>query len=215
MFHRVGSIGFLYGVLAASYALAAPAGVPPLPAPQADEAVSVYLRPNVTLGGPVVTVGDVAALEGGFTAYRQWLAALDLAELSAATPDLNISQEQVAFRLRLAGARVNQFQLLGAKQTQAHRAESVSTETPAVSVVKQAAAVEPKPPENPVIIKPRDQIHLLVRVGPLRLTTLCEAVQEGRAGQMIRVRNVDSRVERVGRVVDRNTVELEQEGTTP
>jgi len=32
---------------------------------------------------------------------------------------------------------------------------------------------------------------------------------------MIRVRNVDSRAERVGRVVDRNTVELDQEGTSP
>ena len=52
-------------------------------------------------------------------------------------------------------------------------------------------------------------------LGPLRLTTLCEAVQEGRAGQMIRVRNVDSRAERVGRVVDRNTVELDQEGAAP
>ena len=66
-----------------------------------------------------------------------------------------------------------------------------------------------------MLIKPRDQVHLLVRVGPLRLTTLCEAVQEGRAGQTIRVRNVDSKVERVGRVVDRNTVELDQEGTPP
>ncbi len=74
---------------------------------------------------------------------------------------------------------------------------------------------EPRPADSPVLIKARDQVHLLVRVGPLRLTTLCEAVQEGRVGQMIRVRNVDSRAERVGRVVDRNTVELDQEGAAP
>jgi hypothetical protein len=207
MFHRVvGLACFLYGVWAACAALAAP---------PADEAVSLYLRPSVTLQGPVVTVGDVAALEGGTTAYRQWLAALDLSDLSPAAPERDISKEQVAFRLRLAGAGVKQFQLLGAKQTRARLAEAAAPEPPAASVVKQASAVEVKPPDNPVIIKTRDQVHLLVRVGPLRVTTLCEAVQEGRAGQMIRVRNVDSRAERVGRVVDRNTVEIDQEGTSP
>jgi hypothetical protein len=208
MFHRVvGLACLLWGVLAASTAFAA------TPPPPTGEAVSLYLRPGVTLEGPGVTVGDVAALEGGPAAYRQWLAALDLAELSPAAPALEISMEQVAFRLRLAGA--TQFQLLGAKQTRAHMAEAGAAKPPTAFAIKQAVAVEPKLPENPVLIKVRDQVHLLVRVGPLRLTTLCEAVQEGRAGQMIRVRNVDSRAERVGRVVDRNTVELDQEGSAP
>jgi len=175
MFHRVvGRACFLWGALACTALVAAP------PPPPTGEAVSLYLRPGVTLDGPVVTVGDVAALEGGNVAYRQWLAALDLADLSPAAPALEISKEQVAFRLRLAGA--TQFQLLGAKQTRAHLAEAGPSEPPAAFAIKQVAAVEPKPPENPVLIKPRDQVHLLVRVGPLRLTTLCEAVQEGRAG---------------------------------
>ena len=214
MLYRVVGLAFLvWGASAACSALvAAPLSEGP---PPAGEAVSLYLRPVVTLHGPVVTVGDVAAMEGGASAYRQWLAALDLADLSPTAPDLEITKEQVAFRLRLAGAGANQFQLLGAKQTRARLAEGDAPEPPAASAIKQASAVEPKPPENPVLIKPRDQVHLLVRVGPLRLTTLCEAVQEGRAGQTIRVRNVDSKVERVGRVVDRNTVELDQEGTPP
>ena len=92
--------------------------------------MSIYLRPSVAVGGRVVTVGDVAALEGGTSAYRRWLAALDLADLSLAAPELDITQEQVAFRLRLAGAGVNQFQLLGAKHTRAHLARTASPSRP-------------------------------------------------------------------------------------
>ncbi len=99
MFYRIGWTFTLWGVLAASTTLIAA----PLP-PPAGEVVSLYLRPGVALEGPGVTVGDVAAMEGGRVAYRQWLAALDLAELSPATPALEISKEQVDFRLRLAGA---------------------------------------------------------------------------------------------------------------
>ena len=114
MLYRVVGLAFLvWGASAACSALvAAPLSEGP---PPAGEAVSLYLRPVVTLHGPVVTVGDVAAMEGGASAYRQWLAALDLADLSPTAPDLEITKEQVAFRLRLAGAGANQFQLLGAK----------------------------------------------------------------------------------------------------
>ena len=211
MVHRIGGLTCLLGaVMTAGAAFAGPPSVAPV-----QEAVSIYLRPSVALVGPVVTVGDVAALEGGTSAYRRRFAALDLADLSSGAPELDITREQIAFRLRLAGASVNQFRLLGEAHTSDHRAADGAAAPVVASPIKPVAAVEPKPPENPVIIKPRDQVRLLVRVGPLRLTTLCEALQEGRVGQRIRVRNVDSRTERVGRVVDRDTVELDQEGITP
>ena len=52
-------------------------------------------------------------------------------------------------------------------------------------------------------------IKLTARVGSLRVTAKGEAQQDGRAGEKIRVRNVDSRKEIVGRVVERGLVEVE------
>ena len=116
MVHRIGGLTCLLGaVMTAGAAFAGPPSVAPV-----QEAVSIYLRPSVTLVGPVVTVGDVAAMEGGTGAYRRRFAALDLADLSSVAPELEITREQIAFRLRLAGAGVNQFRLLGAKHTRAH-----------------------------------------------------------------------------------------------
>ena len=92
MFHRIGWTFSLWGVLAASTAIIAAS-----PPPSASEPVSLYLRPGVTLDGPVVTVGDVAAMEGGNLAYRQWLAALDLADLSPAAPHLKSRRNRSRF----------------------------------------------------------------------------------------------------------------------
>jgi flagella basal body P-ring formation protein FlgA len=71
------------------------------------------------------------------------------------------------------------------------------------------AHVEPLTTDNPILVKSRELIKLTARVGSLRVTTKGEAQQDGRAGEKIRVRNVDSKKEIVGRVVERGLVEVE------
>jgi flagella basal body P-ring formation protein FlgA len=71
------------------------------------------------------------------------------------------------------------------------------------------AAVEPVTVNNPVLVKQRDLVKLVARVGSLRVTALAEAQQDGRAGDLVRVRNVDSKKEVVGRVIGRGLVEVE------
>ena len=71
------------------------------------------------------------------------------------------------------------------------------------------AHVEPLTTDNPILVKAREVIKLTARVGSLRVTAKGEAQQDGRAGEKIRVRNVDSRKEIVGRVVERGLVEVE------
>ena len=68
--------------------------------------------------------------------------------------------------------------------------------------------VEAVPVENPVLIRPHDVVRLVASLGPLRVTAVGEALQDGRAGQFIRVRNVDSNHTVLGRVVDRTSVEV-------
>jgi flagella basal body P-ring formation protein FlgA len=63
--------------------------------------------------------------------------------------------------------------------------------------------------EEPILIKSRESVRLVARVGALRVTALGEALQDGRAGQCIRCRNVDSNKMVSGRVVAAGQVEIE------
>ena len=69
--------------------------------------------------------------------------------------------------------------------------------------------VEVVAPEGPVLVKQREQIKLVARVGTLQVTAVGEALQDGRDGQWVRVRNVDSKKVVLGRVVGRSLVEVD------
>lgn len=63
--------------------------------------------------------------------------------------------------------------------------------------------------EQVILVKTRDTVRLVARIAGCRVTALGEALQDGKAGQVIRVRNVDSSKVVSGRVVDRNVVEVD------
>ena len=63
-------------------------------------------------------------------------------------------------------------------------------------------------PDAAVVIRQRDAVKLVARAGNLVVTVSGEALQDGRTGQMIRVRNVDSKAVVTGRVVNRNEVQV-------
>ncbi len=69
--------------------------------------------------------------------------------------------------------------------------------------------VEETPKAGGGTVKPRDLVKLVARVGPLRVTAVGEVLQEGQVGQIIRVRNVDSKGMVQGRLVDPATVEVD------
>lgn len=75
--------------------------------------------------------------------------------------------------------------------------------------VLSAHDVESGAPLGPVLVKQRELVKAVARLGPLQVTTVAEALQEGRDGQWIRVRNVDSKKVVVGRVVAKATVEVD------
>ena len=59
-----------------------------------------------------------------------------------------------------------------------------------------------------VLVKQREPVQLLVEKGGLRVVTSGESLQDGRAGQTVRVRNVDSQRIILGRVIDRSVVQV-------
>jgi len=64
----------------------------------------------------------------------------------------------------------------------------------------------PTTDENTVLIRRQDRVRLVGRTGALSVSVLAEALQEGRAGDLIRLRNIDSNKIVMGRVVSRNEV---------
>ena len=61
---------------------------------------------------------------------------------------------------------------------------------------------------NAVLIKRRDRVKMIAKTGALNVTVMGEALQEGRAGETIRLRNVDSNATVQGRVTGANEVEI-------
>jgi flagella basal body P-ring formation protein FlgA len=63
-------------------------------------------------------------------------------------------------------------------------------------------------PDNPILVKAQTPVQMVVRLGSLEVVAHGEALQDGRAGQLVRVRNIDSGKVVVGKVVDRSVVEV-------
>ena len=63
--------------------------------------------------------------------------------------------------------------------------------------------------DDAVVVKLRDHVKIVARVGEIRFVTAGEALQEGRAGQSIRVRNIDSNRTVVGRIVAPGMIEVD------
>src|SRR3989442_1334247 len=65
--------------------------------------VLVTLRPAAVVDEPIVTVSDVALVQGGDLWLRQQIAGLDVAEVSQVGRTVAVSREQVSYRIRIAG----------------------------------------------------------------------------------------------------------------
>jgi flagella basal body P-ring formation protein FlgA len=62
--------------------------------------------------------------------------------------------------------------------------------------------------DGSILIKRRERVKMVARIGPLNVTVTGEALQEGRLGETIRLRNVDSNANVQGRVISPTEVEI-------
>ncbi len=135
---------------------------------------------------------------------------------------------RVSRRVASTTRRIERGELIGPKNTHFERraldelhgpitnqdalAGKQANRTLAPGQVLTEGDLEPALSQNPVLVKQGSGVRLVTRVGSLQITTVGEALQDGRAGQMIRVRNVDSKNLVIGRVVDRTLVEVSFRG---
>src|SRR5579871_2956080 len=80
---------------------------------RAAEPIVLTLRASATVSATQVSVGDVVSLEGGDAQRREKIARLDLTELPLTSQPMLVSQQQIDFRLRLAGIEEHVFRLEG------------------------------------------------------------------------------------------------------
>lgn len=80
----------------------------------------------------------------------------------------------------------------------------------AVQMVRQADVEAAGRPSEPFLVKRRDRVKLIGRTELLLVTAVGEALQDGRVGEVIKVRNVDSNATVHGRVLNASEVEVTQ-----
>ncbi|MBI5760056.1 MAG: flagellar basal body P-ring formation protein FlgA [Planctomycetales bacterium] len=78
----------------------------------------------------------------------------------------------------------------------------------ALQLVRHTDIEERGKAETPVLVKRLDVVKLVAKSGILIVTTSGEALQDGRVGERIRVRNVDSKAIVLGRVISATEVEI-------
>ena len=322
------SLGFVFVCLAVANACAAE-----------TEPIVLKLRATATASGSKATIGDIADLQGCDGPQRDRIARLDLAELPLSSEPILVSQQQIGFRLQLAGLAAGSYHLEGPRYVRVSRPTGEGLDAKIAAVARQALReklskqsddvtielaqavnlpplsadgadihleaevrslvmppcrvgvevviyvrgarrssvivyldvkkLQPVPvalrrieigeafgPDNvrlerlavsntqraavaaagligrrarrpvaaghaieaadvetdmpaAIVIHPNDLVHLIASVGPLQVKTRGEAMQSGRVGQLIQVRNLDSKATVTGRVVDHSTVEVE------
>jgi flagella basal body P-ring formation protein FlgA len=301
--------------------------------------IVIVLRDAATVSGSQVRIGDIADLQECEQEERERIARLDLAELPLSSQPIHVTQQQIGFRLQLAGLDAGSYRLQGSSCVRVSRPKSEGLEAKIAAVarqsleqklsgqtedyrIEQAQAVvlpplsadssdihleaevrsqiippcrvavdvgiyvrgarrnsvlvyldvkklQPVPvairhiesgetfsadnvrleriavanPQNiavssaglmgrrarrpmsaghPIepedlepdtqvaaVVRANDLVHLIATVGPMQVKTRGQAMQDGRIGQLIQVRNMDSKNVVTGRVVDRSTVEVE------
>lgn len=74
------------------------------------------------------------------------------------------------------------------------------------TLIKQKVA--PNPANQPYVVNIRSRVRMVGRSGILMVSMIGEAMERGRVGDLIRVRNVDSKKEVLGRVISASQVEI-------
>lgn len=206
-------VALLAGAVFAQSLLSAP------PEEQASNVVLVTLRPDITVSRTRVCIEDIAVLEGGNSAERAHMGRLDLIELPTVGTPVLVSREHVMYRLLLAGVDHSRFEVTGPAVVHVGRMPEAATAGQLVHVGHREPAQVQKAsettPSGPILIKRRDNVEIVLRIGDLQVTARGEALQDGRAGERISVRNVDSNRVIHGKVVDQSAVEIDFNGSKP
>ncbi|MEX2285673.1 MAG: flagellar basal body P-ring formation chaperone FlgA, partial [Planctomycetaceae bacterium] len=164
-----------------------------------------YLPPNAQLGNLRVKVGvflndrmeDVLPVSVEVRLFQTVVRAARPIDRGAVLDKDNVHVERVALTQRMDGSTADE--MLGKKARRALAPGSLIQERDVDNGLAQ----------DPILIRPRDSVRLVARKRGLTvIVSSAEALQAGRRGDTIQVRNTTSKKIITGRVVDQSEVEV-------
>lgn len=106
-----------------------------------------------------------------------------------------------------SSVRVEEREVLGAKGRYLTSAEEIAGRVP-VRYIRMGQPIEHAMLQNPVVVQSGAPIRLVAKYNGVEVTAEGVALQKGRVGEMIRVRNARSSKTLRGKVIDATTVEI-------
>lgn len=114
-----------------------------------------------------------------------------------------LTEDNVQKELRLSVGASNEIGYSEALGKQAHRDFA-----PGQPIGK--GDLEAVKSDELTLVKNHQQVRMVVRLGSLRVTAVGEALQDGQSGQLVRIRNIDSKKIVSGKVIGEGVVEVEK-----
>lgn len=117
---------------------------------------------------------------------------------------MNLALEQP---IGAKAVRLEEREVLGGQGRYLTKYEEIAGRVP-VRYVHMGQPLEQNMLQNPVVITPGTPVKLVTNVNGVQVTAEGAALQKGRVGGMVRVRNIRSNKMLQGRVINANTVEI-------
>lgn len=155
--------------------------------------IRIVLREEVEISAGRITIGDIADIYADSASLRQQIARLELEDSTEPGTEMVVTQRRVILRLQLAHIDITNVRLEG---SQLVRVKSKGVRPAAITPVGTYPSIHgdrSAQQSQTIIVKKGEFIRLIARAGPLEISTRGEALAEGKLGQVIPVRNIDSK----------------------
>lgn len=117
---------------------------------------------------------------------------------------MNLGVEQA---IAANAVRLEEREVLGGEGRYLTKYEDIAGRVP-IRYIHMGQPIEQNMLQNPVVINPNSPVKLIANINGVQVSADGIALQKGRIGGMIRVRNAHSNRLLQGRVIDANTVEI-------
>lgn len=165
--------------------------------PPATEPVSITLNETITAVPGVIRINSIGTIRGGTARQRAQIGRIDVAEINTKNGPVFVTRKQIEIRLALAG--IEDVSINGSEEITISAVTNTNAET------KNLA-------NSPVLVRPKQRVTMTVRILGGEVSAVGEAQEEGRLGQIIKLKNIDTMKPLVGKVVGTNAVEIETGG---
>jgi hypothetical protein len=145
--------------------------------------VIIRLNNNAFVKNKIVYLDDISTINGSLYDKK-----IDIAQFSPDQILINITKEQILFRLKLYNPHY-EYVILGPSSIKVYFTDSK--------------------PQGIKYIVPGQKLTLIYKFNNLEVKTIAEAIERGKVGDIIKFRNIESQKIIYGKIVDEKTAIIE------